>query len=369
MPESDRDPLRGRRWPLRAALSASLVALLGVGFVTSDARHRALASPTTNVAASTSMPVGATTAPSPTPTTTTTTTSTPARPATPGLVSNAAALDQWNAHCGLHMLVPPTTTSTTTTSAASTTTMSDTTSSDAVSTTTTSIPAAASHKVRGLGRCTVLEVGDSLGNDLGWGLARELVTTPQLRLVQADRSSTGLANSWFYDWPTNLAALLAEHHPDLVVICLGANDQQNMKVSGSSQAFATAAWTTAYRAEVRRLVRLATNAGAFVLWVGLPIMGPYGYNQGARFLNAQYASVVAGVAGATFLPTWRLTANGRGQFQYNARVNHVGVTIRSADGIHFSVVGENVLATFVAGQIAQLYHVPLRLAAPQFITP
>ena len=38
-----------------------------------------------------------------------------------------------------------------------------------------------------VGSCTVLEIGDSLGNDLGWGLARELPSGSSLHLVQLDK--------------------------------------------------------------------------------------------------------------------------------------------------------------------------------------
>ena len=51
-----------------------------------------------------------------------------------------------------------------------------------------------------VGSCTVLEIGDSLGNDLGWGLARELPTGSSVNLVQLDKSATGLANTGYYDW-------------------------------------------------------------------------------------------------------------------------------------------------------------------------
>ena len=66
---------------------------------------------------------------------------------------------------------------------------------------------------RPVGHCTVLEIGDSLGNDLGWGLTRHLAATSGLNLVQVDKSSTGLSNSWFYDWPDHLAAYLHQYHP------------------------------------------------------------------------------------------------------------------------------------------------------------
>ncbi|MDE3065688.1 MAG: DUF459 domain-containing protein, partial [Acidobacteriota bacterium] len=215
----------------------------------------------------------------------------------------------------------------------------------------------------GLGRCTVLEIGDSMGNDLGWGLARELAS-PGLRLVQVDRSSTGLSATWFFDWPRHLAADLRRYHPDLVIVCLGANDEQAIAVKGSSRAFGSDAWASVYRTRVRRLAAMATHAGSYVLWVGLPVMEPAGYRRGVNFLNAQYRAVVPTVPGATFQPTWRLMADTRGNFRAGGLVNGAQAVLRSADGIHFTVIGEDVFATFVARQISAIYHVPLTLRAP-----
>jgi hypothetical protein len=213
----------------------------------------------------------------------------------------------------------------------------------------------------------VLEIGDSLGNDLGWGLARELGHERGVTLVQADRSSTGLVATWFYDWPAHLAALLARVHPDLTIVCLGGNDEQGLTSHGASYAFATPQWRTAYRSRVRAIDLLATRARSYVLWVGMPIMAPYGYRQGVAILNSIYRSVAAAVPGVTFVASWTLFADA-GQYRASAPVNHVDAVLRASDGIHFTVVGENVFATYVAGVLAAVYHVPLALSEPARIT-
>ena len=70
-----------------------------------------------------------------------------------------------------------------------------------------------------VGHCKVLEIGDSLGNDLGWGLSRELASTHALKLVQKDKSASGLVTAWFYNWPHHLKTLLKQYHPDLLIVC------------------------------------------------------------------------------------------------------------------------------------------------------
>jgi hypothetical protein len=228
--------------------------------------------------------------------------------------------------------------------------------------TTTTTPA-----VSAIGRCTVLEIGDSLGNDLGWGLARQLGHEPALRLVQADKSSSGLLTPWFYDWSQKERVLLAQYKPQLVIMTFGGNDEQNLKVNGQVLAFGSAPWVRAYSAIVTKMATAATKTGAYVLWVGLPIMQPNGYRQGMVLINSIYASVAATVPGMTFVPTWDLFANARGQFIDAERVNNVPSILRASDGIHFSLIGENVFATFVTRTIGDVYHVHVIPEAPMYV--
>jgi len=97
-------------------------------------------------------------------------------------------------------------------------------------------------------------------------------------------------------------------------------------------------------------------------------MMPTSYRAGAAVLNTLYQSVAATVPGVTYLPTWNVFANAKGQYQNAAPVNRVRTLLREADGIHFSYVGENVFATYVTNEIATIYHVRLVPSQPAFIT-
>jgi hypothetical protein len=219
-----------------------------------------------------------------------------------------------------------------------------------------------------IGHCRVLEIGDSLGNDLGWGLARELGSTHALNLVQKDKSASGLVTTWFYNWHQHLKTLLKQYHPDLVIVCIGGDDEQGMKVGGNVYSFDSPPWRARYMALIRQIDTTTTQSGSYVLWVGLPIMASNIYSNGVVTLNSLYRSVAATVPGVTYLPSWALFTNKRGQFEMAAPVNHVRTVLRSPDGIHLSYVGENVFATFVANEIAAIYNVSLKPSQPDSIT-
>jgi hypothetical protein len=235
-------------------------------------------------------------------------------------------------------------------------------------TTTSSRRHGAAATANPVGHCTVLEIGDSLGNDLGWGMQRHVTAALGLNLVQKDVSSTGLVKTSFFNWQATLAADLRTYHPQLVLICLGGNDQQGIMVGVNAVQFPTAAWQHAYLARVRSLVTEAVDAGAYVAWVGLPIMQQPSYSQGVQILDGLYEKGTLTVPNATYLSTWSLLANPSGQFDSNASVNGTPTTLRESDGIHYSFAGEDVIATYVLRKLAAIYHVRLAPNDPAVVT-
>jgi len=370
------NPLPHARWRLRIVLSVALLALVLTGAGLEATNHKSTP-PATTVSSTTSTVASPSTSTDPTTTTTRPTTSTSLQ----SLVSEPLTLNEPAHGCGFAMITnsrptatttTPTSTfpSTTTSTSGTTTTTSATTTSGTTATTraTTTTSTSDVVPVRVIGHCTVLEIGDSLGNDLGWGLARELASTHALKLVQKDKSASGLVTTWFYNWHQHLKTLLKQYHPDLVIVCVGGDDEQGMKVNGHVYGFNSPPWRARYSALIRQIDTTTTSAGSYVLWVGLPIMEPNIYREGAKTLNSLYRSMATTVPGVTYLPSWALFANTSGQFEMAASVNHVRTVLRSTDGIHLSYVGENVFATFVANEMATIYHVTLNPSQPASIT-
>ncbi len=324
----------GASWPLRVSLLAALGALVVTGSV---------------VASMSSPPSSLPTPPLPTPPRLAqpaghaTTTTSPKRgherpptstaPTVPGAYSGPVRVGSIGHGCGLSLAPPP------------------------------------SAKPRPVGHCTVLEIGDSMGNDLGWGISRHLAASAGLDLVQDDTASTGLSNSWFYSWPVHLAADLKQVHPQLLLVSLGGNDEQGMQVGGKVLSFGTPAWQQVYLSYVRQIITEATSAGAYVVWVGMPIMGEGpSYDEGMALLDSLYEKAATSEPDATYVSTYSLFANPEGQFQANAVVNGVATALREPDDIHYSFAGEDVVATYVIRELARIYHVALAATSPAVIT-
>jgi lysophospholipase L1-like esterase len=322
---------RAANWTLRLGLGGALVVLIVVASVVASMPAPSVATTTSTTSTSTTVPKGATG-------------SKTTIPSVPGALTDRVTVPALGHGCGFALEDPT------------------------PSKSSAKASSSASARARPVGHCTVLEIGDSLGNDLGWGISRHLAATSGFNLVQMDKSSTGLANSWFYNWPVQLNAFLQQYHPQLLLVFLGGNDEQGMTIDGSAVPFGEPTWNKAYLGYVREVVRDATKSGAYVMWIGMPIMQQPTYSQGMTILNSLFQQGVTSEANATFVPTWSLFSNPQGQFQSQAAVNGVETTLRESDGIHLSFSGEDVLATYVIREMAAVYHVTLTATSPSVIT-
>jgi len=222
--------------------------------------------------------------------------------------------------------------------------------------------------LQSLGKCKVLIVGDSLGNNLGWGLVNQLSVVKGLKLYQRAKSSTGLSNSWFYDWPSHLKTYLAQYKPDLVIIMMGANDHQDMKVNGSSARFGTSKWNNAYTASMRKMISMSTDSGAYVMWVGLPVMKNNRYGKAMGELDAIYEKTAPTMPGTTFLSMWDLMAAEDGSYRQTVMVNKHPIKMRGEDGIHFTLTGQDTFAGEVIRQMSKVYRVKLGMKRSLTVT-
>jgi len=210
------------------------------------------------------------------------------------------------------------------------------------------------------GKCTILVVGDSLGNNLAYGMQRQLEANPAIDLVIRSKASTGLSNSWFYNWPKEIKPFIADSDPDLVIVMLGTNDHQNMKIDGSVAEFGSKKWNTKYEEEATKLITQSIDSGAYVMWVGLPIMQSSYFASYMSVLNERSSKAVSENAGANFVPTWDLMADNRGKYRDWAKVNGRNQKIRGSDGIHFTWVGQNALATYVIAEMQDIFNVKIK---------
>ncbi len=208
---------------------------------------------------------------------------------------------------------------------------------------------------------TILDVGDSLGEDLGLGLGYTLGTNPLVRVVQAAHGDSGLARPDYYNWPAVLARDLREYRPQVVTILIGGNDSQNFLVNGETAVFGTAQWHAVYSQRVALMMSETLKAGAKMLWVGLPIMQDHAFGASMQMLNAIFRAQAARHPGVEFLSTWSLFANAQGRYSaYLTNSSGQTVLARDSDGVHIAPPGGcDIVAAAAIKDIEAIWHVHL----------
>jgi lysophospholipase L1-like esterase len=210
---------------------------------------------------------------------------------------------------------------------------------------------------------TVLDIGDSIGEDLGAGLSDELGNVTDVKLVNESVGDTGLANLGYYNWLAELPAQLAKYHPQAVVVMLGGNDGQAFQSGNTVVGFGTPIWHRIYQARVAQLMAEATDVGARVIWVGLPVVGPTAdlSNSDIEAQNAVYAAAAAKNPAVTYVSSWKLFENSAGQYSTYLSIPGQGlVQVRDADEVHIDPPGgTDLIGSYVVEQMERAWHIKL----------
>uniref|UniRef100_I2Q735 LysM domain-containing protein n=1 Tax=Desulfovibrio sp. U5L TaxID=596152 RepID=I2Q735_9BACT len=194
----------------------------------------------------------------------------------------------------------------------------------------------------------ILLVGDSLSIGLGKQLDTVFAGRPGIVFAHLGKVSSGLANPAFFDWDAQLAAQVKTHHPDMVLIMLGANDDKPLSTpEGRSAAFGTRDWDVAYAERLGRLHAIirADNPGASIFFIGVPVMGDPAFNTSMVHVNGVLARAARSLPGCSFIDVKDVLADPSGAFAPVAKAPDGGlVKLRAEDGVHISGAGSRLLA-------------------------
>jgi hypothetical protein len=107
----------------------------------------------------------------------------------------------------------------------------------------------------------------------------------------------------------------------------------------------------------------ATDAGAHVMWVGLPPMGP-GSTVPSWFpqqLNKIFSAEVLAHPGVTYFPATKVLSNKEGGFTTYLWIGGSPQQIRSSDGVHLLPAGYDLLAQDLVQPMERTWHVNLHV--------
>jgi uncharacterized protein len=197
----------------------------------------------------------------------------------------------------------------------------------------------------------ILVLGDFVAGGLAWGLDQSFATEPKLAVVDRSNNSSGLVRPDYYDWNAELLNILNTEKPDIVVIALGTNDRQQMRVGNTRIAPRSEAWEKTY---VERVTGMADTLKIFrrpFFWIGAPPMRLAAASADMAYLNELYRPIVT-QAGGDFIDIWNGFTNENGRYiSSGPDVDGQLRALRSGDGINFTRAGRLKLAFYVQREI------------------
>jgi hypothetical protein len=196
------------------------------------------------------------------------------------------------------------------------------------------------HPVSATHHQSVIIAGDSIPEDLGPMITRTL-DGPMFSGKTESHASTGLVRDDYFDWPAAARKITAEH-PDTVILLMGGNDNQPMRLaSGSYAQPASAAWDAEYARRAGLVMDALRDGGVHRLyWLTMPTTDLRGMNVAVAAMGQAIQTAAKGRAGVTIYDTdVLLGANAR------TPVAH------QPDGIHLSTLGSEMISNALIGRL------------------
>lgn len=183
-------------------------------------------------------------------------------------------------------------------------------------------------------------VGDSFANGYAAQIAR-LSRDNGWHSLDVGRHSTGLTKKDYYDWPLRVLDMVGANKPNVVVVSIGANDHQDMRVSGRLLRFGSDEWRRVYRVRAKELFANASSGGALVAVLGLPPMRESSYDERVRIIESELRAAAA-EHDALFFDAPDVFGVCCSDFKVRSDTSRK--RLRADDGIHMTPEGYSIVA-------------------------
>ncbi|ESX23807.1 DUF459 domain-containing protein [Mesorhizobium sp. LSJC264A00] len=206
----------------------------------------------------------------------------------------------------------------------------------------------------------VLVIGDFMANGLAEGLETAFADNANVRIVERANGSSGFVRDDVYNWPEQVKSLVETEKPSVVVVMLGSNDRQQMRVNDVREQPRSENWTKEYERRTEALGKALAATKVPYLWVGMPAFKTPKMTSDMLAFNDIYHSA-AEKNGGEFVDVWDGFVDENGAFvSTGPDINGQAVRLRSDDGINVSKAGKRKLAFYTEKPLAKI----LGLAAP-----
>ena len=269
---------------------------------------------------------------------------------------------------------------------------------------------------------TVVAIGDSMADWLGYGLDENYADQPEISVQRKIRATSGLVRydpkNEALDWPQAAKDALSNEKPNAIVVMLGLNDRLPLRekapaqpkgngepaqganqsasqtsqdkpapaadadappqsagqtesqhpVPGGPYDFHTDEWATLYVKRIDAMIAALKSTGVPIIWVGLPAIRGTKATSDMSYLDELYRER-AERAGIIYVDTWDGFVDEDGDYamqgpDFEGQIRR----LRTSDGVYFTKAGAVKLASYVDRELKRMmpsYVAPVALPGPE----
>ncbi len=193
-------------------------------------------------------------------------------------------------------------------------------------------------------------LGDSLGDGAWAGLTRRFKGDEMVQVFRKTKVNSGIVRADRYDW--NRAILqIAREQFQIAVMMFGANDLQSIRAPGKRHHFNTPGWHEIFNDRIDRILEPLKQRKVAIYWIGLPVVRRPDYTRDYKIVNDVFRQKME-EHGVKFIDVWDAFLSKAGGFvMHGTDVRGQMKVLRHSDGVHFTIPGNEKLASFVEAEI------------------
>lgn len=197
----------------------------------------------------------------------------------------------------------------------------------------------------------ILVTGDFMADGLHWGLEQAYASNPNAVFVNKASGLSGVVRDDVVNWPEALGQFIEEFKPAAVVMLVGMNDRQQMRLASGRVAKLSDPWKVEYDQRVDAAVKAVRSRNVPLIWLGLPPVKSGAMNTDYLVFNEVYRTKVE-AGGGRFVDVWDGFTNAEGQFvSAGPDINGQIVRLRNSDGINMTRSGMSKLAFYAEKEL------------------
>ncbi|WP_033313029.1 SGNH family hydrolase [Bartonella rattaustraliani] len=211
---------------------------------------------------------------------------------------------------------------------------------------------------------SILILGDFVASAVAEALKEFFIENNNIVIINATMPNSGLVRTDDYSWKNNISKLIEKNKPDIIVMVIGANDNQSIRTLHGILNTREPEWINIYKQKIAEVTESLHASEKPWIWMGQPAFVNDNLTERIKIFNKLYKQETES-AGGYFIDILEGFIDEQGQFSFSGYdINGKVVTLRTYDGINFTPEGKRKLASYLEKKLENILNIYIPSHAP-----